>query len=163
MAMICTNVTEWITTQVTNPVSSWVNQQQQQCNNYPWPINWFCKIVTVLVEVINWVVTNVLTPIIKVVCIFVTTIIGGVLLPFAAAIDSVCQKCNAYDWVMDWFIGCSKIEGQTETPSTTTAGAYDFTFKCNCTCLVHKIVKVTAKTEEEAFNLAKIECEKACS
>lgn len=162
MAQICSSVTTYVTQQVTNPVSSWVNQQQQQCKSKPWPLNWFCWFVTILVEVINWVVSNILVPVISVVCVVITSVIGGVLLPFGAAIDAVCQKCSAYTWIKDWFIGCSKIEGLTESPSKTMPNMFDFTFKCNCNCAAFKIIEITAKTEEEAFELAKIECEKIC-
>jgi len=162
MALICTNITTFVLQEVTNPVSTWVEEQQQKCNSYPWPLNWLCWFVTVLVEVIIWVVDHILVPVIKVICMFITFVIGGVLLPFGAAIDALCQKCHAYDWIKDWFIGCAKIEGLTEKPSATNPDEYDFTFRCNCTCFSNKTISISAKTEEEAFELAKIECEKAC-
>lgn len=162
MAIICRRITTFVTQQVTNPVTSWVNQQQQRCKNYPWPLNWLCWFVTVLVQIITWVVSNIVVPIISIVCTVITFLIGGVLLPFGVAIDVFCQRCNAYNWIKDQFIGCAKIEGVSETASTSNPGLFDFIFKCNCTCFENTIIEITAKTEEEAFALAKEKCKFVC-
>lgn len=158
MGRICHTITTAVTSTVTQPVSSWVNQQKQQCSKKPWPLNWLCWFVTVVVEVINWIVTYVVVYTTSIVCTFITWVIGNLL---DLLIGSWCSKCH--DWIKDWFIECPEIEGLTEEPSKTNPGVFDFTFRCNCSCYISKKISLTAKTEAEAFELAKIECDKACA
>lgn len=157
MGRICTSITTAVTTTVTERISSWVNQQQKKCSKKPWPLNWFCWFVTVFVEIINWVVKNIITYTTSIVCNFIMWFIGTILDLF---IGLWCPKCH--NWIKEWFLECPKIVGLTENPSKTNPGQFDFTFKCNCNCYKSKEISISAKTQEEAFELAKINCEKAC-
>jgi hypothetical protein len=74
MATFCRNVQEWVEEQVEKPVESWVNQQEQRCQNEP--CNWWmlclnklvCWLVWVVVKVVTWVVVTVGKWVTRVVC-----------------------------------------------------------------------------------------------
>jgi len=65
MALICHEIQEWVETQIEQPIESWENQQQQQCQNEP--CNWWtlclnklvCWLVWVLVKVVRFVLVTV--------------------------------------------------------------------------------------------------------
>lgn len=164
MSLICTTVTTWITQQVLSPVDTWVNQQQQKCNQFPWwdPRGWFCWFVTVLVKLVVWVTQHILVPILETTCIVVTAIIYLILAPFGAAIDAVCSRCNAVQWIKDWFLTLTKITFVKKEDSSTNPGYFDYSFICNCNPFKKPSITIQATNDEEAATLAKLECEKEC-
>lgn len=157
MGRICTTITTAITSTVTEPVSSWVSQQKKECSKRKWPLNWLCWFITVLVEVINWIIRNVIVYTTSIVCNFITWVIGKL---FDALIGSWCYKCHL--WITDWFFECPKIEGISIQPSNNNPDEFDFKYKCNCNCYKSKEITVTAKNEGEANEIAKVDCAKAC-
>jgi hypothetical protein len=78
MAVECVETQEWIEEEVTKPVEEWVEKSEKKCKNWPWPLNWACKIVTTLVKVVTWVVEKVGKWVVRTVCKVVGTIIGFV-------------------------------------------------------------------------------------
>ncbi len=161
MALICTTVTTWVTQTVLDRVDTLVNQQQQECKKWPWPLNWFCKVFWVLVMVTSWVARNILVPILHTTCVVITAILGGILYPFAWAIDAVCQTCNAHQWVELWWLTPTKITFVKREDSINNPGSFDYTFTCNCKNGKKEII-VTATDDVEAAKLATDECKVAC-
>ena len=75
----CNNVQQWIEEQVQQPVDQWISQQEERCRNWPWPLNWLCEAVTVLVKIVVWVVVTVGRWVVTIVCQVVTIVIGIVI------------------------------------------------------------------------------------
>ncbi|MBK9632866.1 MAG: hypothetical protein IPO62_17730 [Saprospiraceae bacterium] len=161
MSLICTTVTTWVTQTVLDPVETWVSSQLQQCKNRPWPLNWLCWFVTILVKVIIWVTRYITVPILQTTCTVVTWIIGSIMLPFAAAIDALCLSCNALNWVNLWWITPTVITFVSKHESPNRPGYFDYTFTCNCK-KGKKDIFVTALNDDEAKDLAIEECKKLC-
>lgn len=161
MALICTTSTTWITQTVLDPVDSWVSQQQTQCNNYPWPLNWLCSVVTVLVKITTWVTRYILVPVLHITCVVITAILGGILYPFAWAIDSVCKTCNTHQWVELWWLTPTKITFVKKEISKTNPDYFDYTFTCNCKNGKKEII-VTAANDIDAEKLAIDGCKGVC-
>ena len=72
----CDEVRQWIEEQIQQPVEQFISQQEQRCRNWPWPLNWFCELVTIIVKVIMWVVVTVGKWVVTVVCQLVTIVVG---------------------------------------------------------------------------------------
>lgn len=163
MSLICTIVTSTITQAVLVPANTWVSQQQQQCGRLHWwdPRSWFCWFVTVLVLVVFWVTQYIVVTTMTVVCTVITYLIGLFILPFAWAIDAVCQTCTAVDWTNHWFLTHTKITFVSSAPSATQPGYSDYTFTCNCPNGSSNII-VTALNDNDAASQAKLACAKAC-
>lgn len=161
MALICTTITTWVTQKVFDPIDTWVSQQQNECKNYPWPLNWFCEFVTVFVKIILWVARNILVAIFTVTCVLVTWLIGAILYPFAWAIDSICQTCNAHQWVEVWWLTPTNITFVKRENSVNTLGSFDYIFICNCKTGKKEII-ITATDDVEAAKLATAECKAVC-
>jgi hypothetical protein len=77
MAVVCTQIKEWVEEKVSKPIEEWEERQEKKCKDYPWydPRGWVCWFVTVLVKVVRWVVVTVGKWVIRTVC----TIVGAVL------------------------------------------------------------------------------------
>jgi hypothetical protein len=147
MPLICSTVENWATETVTEPVENWVSQQQQQCSKKPWPLNWLCWFVTVLVKIIIWVTKQVVVKVTVIVCIFIAWVIGYVFgwIPF----------------IYTWFNSCNiELKEKKEVSS----GLFEYTFYCRCNkdCNNKTEVKVIAKDLNEANELAKKECNNIC-
>ena len=76
MAIECVETQEWIEEEVTKPFEEWVKKREEKCKNWPWPLNWACKIVTTLVKVVTWVVEKVGKWVVRTVCKIVGAIVG---------------------------------------------------------------------------------------
>lgn len=72
----CDEVRQWVEEQVQQPVEQWISEQEQRCRNWPWPLNWLCEVVTILVKVIVWVVVTVGKWVVTIVCQIVTIVVG---------------------------------------------------------------------------------------
>lgn len=81
----CENVNTWVEEQVWQPVSEWVSEQQEQCKEQDcnwWCLccnKWVCWIVTVIVEVVVWVLVTVGKWVVTLVCQIVTVVVGIVV------------------------------------------------------------------------------------
>jgi hypothetical protein len=78
MAIECVETQEWIEEEVTKPVEEWVEKSEKKCKNWPWPLNWACKVVTTLVKVVTWVVEKVGKWVVRTVCKFVSALVDMV-------------------------------------------------------------------------------------
>jgi len=78
MAMVCTNITEWIETNVSKPVEEWEQKQEKKCKKRHWydPRRWLCWLVTTLVKVIRWVIVTVLTAVVTIVCHLISDVLA---------------------------------------------------------------------------------------
>ncbi|MFE7394440.1 hypothetical protein [Streptomyces sp. NPDC057582] len=78
MALVCTEITEWVEEQVSKPIEEWEERQEKKCKEYPWydPRGWVCWFVTYLVKVVRWVVVTVGKWVTRVVCTIVATIVN---------------------------------------------------------------------------------------
>jgi hypothetical protein len=203
MAVICTTISSWIGQYVLTPINtwvatqqnqqvqvqSWVNQQQQQCHQYPWwnPLGWFCwfitilvqvliwvwRLVTVLVQAIVWVKRWILIPILTVTCNTIVGFIWLVLLSWSTAAISAVQalfnsSSSAWLWGIHWFVSPSGITFvQVSKSAIGINGAtglmnYDYTFTCNCHPWQQISITVQATNDNEAANLAEQECKRQC-
>ncbi len=81
MTPVCTEITEWISENVSKPIEDWENKTEQKCKKRHWydPRSWFCWLVTILVKVIRWIVVTVVTAVITVTCKLISTIIDILL------------------------------------------------------------------------------------
>jgi hypothetical protein len=77
MALVCSQINEWIEEEVSKPVEVWENQQKEKCKKRKWydPRGWFCWLVWVLVKVIRWVVVKVGRWVVRTVCKVITVIV----------------------------------------------------------------------------------------
>ena len=164
MSLICTTITTYVTQQVTVPVNTWVSQQQQQCQQYPWwnPLGWFCWFVTIVVLGVVWVVQTIVVASTVVVCNFVTFVVGWVVMLFAIPIDFFCSSCTAVAWTNHWFLTQGKITFKGKSPSTSQPGAYDYEFVCHCSNGPESSIIVTAVTDDDAAAQAKLACQAGC-
>src|SRR5713101_5375459 len=78
MAMVCTQVTEWISTNVSKPVEDWEQSTEKKCKKRHWydPRGWFCWLVRVLVLVIRWIIVTVVTAVITILCHLVVDLLS---------------------------------------------------------------------------------------
>jgi hypothetical protein len=82
---VCNEIQTWVEQQVWQPVNQWVSQQQQQCEEQDcnwWCLccnKWICWIVTVVVEVVVWVLVTVGEWVATIVCQVVTVVVGIVV------------------------------------------------------------------------------------
>jgi hypothetical protein len=75
----CHEVGRWVEEHVTKPVERFISKVEQFCHDLPWPLDWFCEAVTVVVKVIEWVVETVVKWVVTVVCQVVTFVVGLVI------------------------------------------------------------------------------------
>jgi hypothetical protein len=78
MAMVCTEVTEWIRQEISKPIEDWEESTQKKCKKRKWydPRGWFCWFVRVLVLVIRWIIVTVVTAVITIVCHLVADLLS---------------------------------------------------------------------------------------
>ncbi len=77
MALVCTQMTEWVEEEVSKPIEEWEERQEKKCKDYPWydPRGWVCWFVTYFVKVIRWVIVKVGKWVVREVCKIVATVI----------------------------------------------------------------------------------------
>ncbi|HSE65228.1 MAG TPA: hypothetical protein VLG15_16615, partial [Thermoanaerobaculia bacterium] len=77
MALVCSQIDEWIEEEISKPVEVWENQQKEKCKKRKWydPRGWFCWLVWVLVKVVRWIVVKVGRWVVRTVCKLVAAII----------------------------------------------------------------------------------------
>jgi hypothetical protein len=77
MAMVCTEINEWVEEEVSKPVEEWEERQEKKCKKRKWydPRGWFCWLVTILVKVVRWVVVTVGKWVVRTVCKLVATVV----------------------------------------------------------------------------------------
>lgn len=159
MALICRTTRTWITRQVLDPVRRWVNRRRRTCRERRrWWQRLFCWFVTILVQIVEWVVRNIVVPILNTICVFVTWAIGAMMLPFAVAIDVAAGTTTA-QWVRDWFITPTRITFVSieDDPNDPTSRLYTFTCNCNGSTLV-----VSAQNDTQAEAMATRGCRDRC-
>jgi hypothetical protein len=81
MALVCTQIDEWIEEKVSKPVEEWEQRQEKRCKDYPWydPRGWVCWLVWVTVKVVRWVVVTVGRWVTRTVCKVVAVIVDIVV------------------------------------------------------------------------------------
>ena len=81
MALVCTEITEWVEEKVSKPVEEWEERQEKRCKDYPWydPRGWVCWFVTILVKVVRWVVVTVGKWVVRTVCKIVAVVVEAVV------------------------------------------------------------------------------------
>ena len=77
MALVCTEITEWVEEEISKPIEEWEERQEKKCKDYPWydPRGWVCWFVTYFVKVIRWVIVKVGKWVVRAVCKIVATVI----------------------------------------------------------------------------------------
>jgi hypothetical protein len=78
MAMVCTQVTEWIRQEVSKPIEDWEESTEKKCKKRKWydPRGWLCWFVRVLVLLIRWVIVTVVTAVITIACHLVADLLS---------------------------------------------------------------------------------------
>ena len=97
----CEETTEWIEEEVSRPVEEWVENTEEVCKNWPWPLNWVCKVVTTLVKIVTWVVEIVGKWVTRTVCKLVDAIIGLVV-DIAVGLYDIVVGIFTWDWARVW-------------------------------------------------------------
>lgn len=72
----CEEVGRWVEENVERPIEQTVAEVQETCNGWPWPLNWVCSLVTLIVTIIVWIVVTVVKWVVVIACQIVTHIIG---------------------------------------------------------------------------------------
>lgn len=162
MALICKTVTTWITEKILDEVETWVEEQQEQCKQYPWwdPRGWFCWVETIMVKIVVKSTKEVVVPISSTVCSAMAGILLLVLSPLAAAIDAVAPTWHVYSTIRKW-LWTWKITFNNKEP-TSIVGVYSYSFTCHCSGNEVSIT-ITASNDDEAALKAKEECAKECA
>jgi hypothetical protein len=77
MALVCTEITEWIEEEVSKPIEEWEERQEKKCKDYPWydPRGWVCWFVTYFVKVVRWVIVKVGKWVTRTVCKIIATVV----------------------------------------------------------------------------------------
>ena len=99
MALVCSQIDEWIEEEVSKPVESWENRQKEKCKKRHWydPRSWFCWLVWVLVKVVRWVVVKVGRWVVRTVCKVVAVIVD-VVVDVLAGLWDVLAGIFTLDW-----------------------------------------------------------------
>jgi hypothetical protein len=107
MAISCKQQQEKIEETVLQPIDTWVNQQQQRCQDQPcdwWTLclnKLFCWLVWVLVKVTEWVLTVVVRYVYRLVCVVVSLVVGLVALLWGDTSILVQAVGDLWDLVKD--------------------------------------------------------------
>ncbi|MFI9506274.1 hypothetical protein [Nocardia sp. NPDC052566] len=99
MALICTQISEWIEEEVSKPVEEWEERQEKKCKDYPWydPRGWVCWFVTYFVKVIRWVIVKVGKWVVRTVCKLVG-VFWGIITDVAGGLWDVVAGIFTLDW-----------------------------------------------------------------
>jgi hypothetical protein len=162
MALICRTFTTWITETVLDQVETWVDEQQEQCKQYPWwdPRGWFCWIETITVKVVIQSTKEIVVPFSRTICFVMAGILFFSLSPFAAAIDSVAPTWHVYFTLKKW-LWTPRITFDGKQP-TSIEGVYLYSFTCRCSGENEEPIAITASNDDEAALKAEEECAKVC-
>lgn len=76
---VCEKIDEWFEEQVEQPVHKQSSHAQEQCSDWPWPVDWLCKTVMVIVTIIVWVFVTVGKWVAKIICQTVTFVVGTIV------------------------------------------------------------------------------------
>lgn len=106
MAIECVEIQEWVEEEITKPIEEWVEKSEEKCKNWPWPLNWVCKVVTTLVKVVTWVVEKVGKWVVRTVCKVVSVVVSTVL-GILTGLWDVLVGIFTLDWrrIIDGLIG----------------------------------------------------------
>lgn len=97
----------------TETVVSWIKKVESICEDLPWPLDWFCKVVTTLIKVVEVIVRTVIRVIITVVCYTVTAVLFLVanVINLILAIPVLGTALKTYlgglAWVWSQFVGAT--------------------------------------------------------
>ena len=162
MALICRTVTTYLTENVLEEIEKWVDQQQENCHQYPWwdPRGWFCWIETITVKVLVSSTKEIVVPISRTVCSVIAGFVFFALSPFAAAIDSVASTWKLYSTLKKW-LWTYRLRFEGKAP-TGVDGVYVYTFICYCSEETSTPITVTASNDDEAALKAEEECATLC-
>ena len=117
MALICTEINEWIEEEISKPIEEWEERTKEKCkkswyNPFGW--KWVCSLVSFLVKVIRWVIVTVGKWVVRTVCRLIGVIITFVV-DFFAGLWNVIAGIFTLDWrrTLDGLIkmGIAIIEG----------------------------------------------------
>jgi hypothetical protein len=99
MALVCTEITEWIEEEISKPIEEWEERQEKKCKDYPWydPRGWVCWIVTYFVKVIRWVIVKVGKWVVRTVCKLIATAID-IVVDVLAGLWDIIVGIVTLDW-----------------------------------------------------------------
>ncbi len=107
MALVCSQIDEWIEEEVSKPVEEWENRQKEKCKKRKWydPRGWFCWLVWVLVKVVRWVVVKVGRWVVRTVCRVITVVVELLVDVFWGLVD-IFVGIFTLDWrrILDGFL-----------------------------------------------------------
>ena len=85
MALVCTEIDEWIEEEVSKPVEVWEKKQKEKCKKRKWydPRGWICWLVWVTVKVVRWVVVTVGRWVTRTVCKIVSVVVDVIVAVFS--------------------------------------------------------------------------------
>jgi hypothetical protein len=74
--LVCSDITQTIDNSWTENIHHKVKEQQKKCKKWPWPLNWFCKLVWTVIEWVETIVHVVIQVIVTTVCYFYQIIVA---------------------------------------------------------------------------------------
>ena len=108
MALICTEINEWIEEDVSKPIEKWEERTKKKCNKSwynPFGWQWVCTFVSYFVKVIRWIIVTVGKWVVRTVCKIISAIVTFIIEVFTGLWD-VLVGIFTLDWrsVVDGFI-----------------------------------------------------------
>ena len=169
MALVCKIVTDWVEKEVVEPVEHFIDQLQEECQQYPWydPRGWVCWFIVVSVKVVDYIVTTITIPVSKAVCYVMAVCSYYPLVPLAFVIDEVTQTTEVYVTLKTWMLTCSEAV-LTDKLTTAKKGVYNYDYTCKCcngfkdTGVEYKI-SFLAEDDADAYKYARKQCAQKCT
>src|SRR6185437_3072028 len=164
MALVCKLVTDWVEKEIIEPVDKWIDELQQQCQQYPWydPRGLFCWFIVVSVKITFYTTTTIIVPFSKMVCYVMAMASYYPLVPIALAIDEVTQTTKVYITIKTWLRTCSDAI-LTDKQPVTKKGVYNYFYTCDCCDGTEFKISFLAEEDADAYKYARKQCAQKCT
>lgn len=97
---VCKNIVKTIEEEFEQTVTDWVKKVETFCEDLPWPLDWFCKVVTTLIKVVTTIVFTIVKVYVTLVCypIVAALTLGGEIINLILSIPIIGP-------IIKWWIG----------------------------------------------------------
>jgi hypothetical protein len=65
---VCKEITQKVEETFEYTVEKWIKKVEQFCQDLPWPLDWFCSVVTTFIKIVETIVKTVITVMVTIVC-----------------------------------------------------------------------------------------------
>ena len=97
---VCREITKKIEEVFEETIESWITKVDRFCEDLPWPLDWFCHVVTTVIKVVETIVKTIVKTVVTVVCHVVAAVVAAV-----AAVVQVVLSIPVIGPIVKWFIG----------------------------------------------------------